>query len=83
MQIERVLVVEKNQLPVVVSDDLSCFMFDFFDPDVFYALGKTNDAFDDVQLSNDSAEHQEELDGLNRTTKVSLSNRYRIEKFFV
>ena len=47
MQIERVLIVEKNQLPVLVGNDLNAFLFSFYDPDIFYAVGKTNDTFDE------------------------------------
>ena len=41
--------------------DLNSFTFDFYDKNVFYAIGATND---DFEVINDSGERHEELEGL-------------------
>ena len=51
------LLVELDNLPLLIKD-LSSFTFDFFDKNVFYAIGATNEAF---ETSNDSAERTEEF----------------------
>ena len=51
---------ELENLPVIIND-LNSFTFDFYDKNVFYAIGATNDAF---EAPNDSGERHEELEGL-------------------
>ena len=43
---------ELENLPVIIKD-LKSFTFDFYDKNVFYAIGATNDAF---ETPNDSGE---------------------------
>ena len=45
----------------MIIKDLNSFTFDFYDKNVFYAIGATNDAF---EAPNDSAERNEEFEGL-------------------
>lgn len=51
-----------ENLPVIIKD-LNSFTFDFFDKNVFYAIGATNEAFDDEPNENEGHEELEGLDG--------------------
>jgi len=65
-------------------NDLNSFTFDFFDKNVFYAIGATNEAFD---APNDSGERHEEFEGLDGNHGVNDQQdkqlRYSFEKFFI
>ena len=75
---------ELENLPLLIKD-LNPFTFDFFDRNVFYAIGETNEAF---EASNESVERNEEYkalegeDGLNSKAKTKRP-RFSFEKFFI
>ena len=45
IEFQRVLLVELANLPLLIND-LNSFTFDFFDRNVFYAIGAPNEAFE-------------------------------------
>ena len=75
---------ELENLPLLIKD-LNPFTFDFFDRNVFYAIGETNEAF---EASNESVERNEEYkaldgeDGLYSNSKTKRP-RFSFEKFFI
>ena len=80
VEFTRVLLVQLNDLPLHLIGRLDSLQFDLYDKNVFYAIGSTNEAFEN-ELSNEEDE-AEEMKGLAKKTS-RMRTQFRIEKFFI
>ena len=64
---------------------LESLQFDLYDKNVFYAIGKTNDDFEQPVIGDDSEDCEEmAANGLRRNRPSERQgNQFRIEKFFI
>lgn len=76
IEFSRVLLVKMDDLPLHLIGRLESFQFDLFDKNVFYAIGSTNQAFEDEAEGVQAAEEMKA-----QTTRVKP--QFRIEKFFI
>ena len=61
---------------------LESLQFDLYDKSVFYAVGSTNEAFEQVDGSKSARYEEMKVAGLAKSSDRKLS-QFRIEKFFI
>ena len=85
IEFTKVLLVELSDLPLHLIGRLESLQFDLYDKNVFYAIGKTNDEFEQPVIGDESEDCEEmAANGLRRNRPSERQgNQFRIEKFFI
>ena len=84
IEFTMVLLVKLAYLPLHLIGRLESLQFDLYDKNVFYAIGSTNEAFEQSQddLQN-SAYEEMAANGLKLRSSERARQQFRIEKFFI
>ena len=69
-------------MPLHLIGRLDCLQFDLYDKTVFYAIGSTNEAFEQVDGRNSARYEEMKVAGLAKSSDRNPS-QFRIEKFFI
>mmetsp|Transcript_30116 Transcript_30116/g.39983 ORF Transcript_30116/g.39983 Transcript_30116/m.39983 type:complete len:135 (-) Transcript_30116:79-483(-) len=88
IEFTRILLVQMGDLPLHLINRLDSLQFDLYDKNVFYAVGSTNEAFEQI-VNNAGAgagmvDYEEmKVAAMTKSSERHGPQQFRIEKFFI